>query len=162
MICQYKGRRDRSITPILPSSPPANLGSLENRPVHPQNLSLLLCNARSAKNKTHIIYDLLLDEEADLACFTETWLGDDSGPTWAQALPAGYCISEQVRKSGRGTRTCRVAVVYKDNLNLTRLPVRKLNHIKCVYLSLKTRDRLGILLGYQPPRCISGSLAELP
>ena len=54
-----------------------------------------------------------------------------------------------------------VAAVYKDNLNQTRLPVWELNHIECVYLSLKTRDRLGILFVYRPPCCLSDSLAEL-
>ena len=98
--CHCRERRHRYITSILPSSHPANLGNLENEPRHPQNLSLLLRNARSVKNKTNVSYDLLLDEEADLACFTETWLGDDSGPTWAQALPARCCVREQGRESG--------------------------------------------------------------
>ncbi|XP_042323609.1 uncharacterized protein LOC121930801 [Sceloporus undulatus] len=50
----------------------------------------------SAKNKSQIIYDLLTHHNADLACIRETWLGADSSVTWAQALPAGYSVNEQI------------------------------------------------------------------
>ena len=46
----------------------------------PSTLKLVLLNARSVSNKSQIIYDLILEEDADLACITEAWIGRDRGP----------------------------------------------------------------------------------
>lgn len=35
-------------------------------------LTLMLINARSIEKKSSLIYDLIMDEDIDLACFTET------------------------------------------------------------------------------------------
>ena len=37
----------------------------------PSTLKLVLLNARSVSNKSQMIYDLILEEDADLACITE-------------------------------------------------------------------------------------------
>ncbi|KAF7254360.1 Dynein heavy chain 6, axonemal [Varanus komodoensis] len=49
-----------------------------------------------AHNKIALVYSLVKDEWIDLACLTETWLGEDSCSVWAQALPPGYCAVDQV------------------------------------------------------------------
>ena len=41
----------------------------------PSTLKLVLLNARFVSNKFQIIYDLILEEDADLECITETWMG---------------------------------------------------------------------------------------
>ncbi|XP_053165200.1 uncharacterized protein LOC128350700 isoform X2 [Hemicordylus capensis] len=96
---------------------------LESNATHPQNLTLLLCNSRLVQNKSEVVHDLIMDEGADLLCIMETWLGEASGLVWSQLLPEGYSVVGQVRGCGRGGR---VAVVYKNTIFLTRIPVRDL------------------------------------
>ena len=50
-----------------------------SQPSQPSTLKLVLLNARSVSNKTQLIHDLILEEDADLACITETWIGREGG-----------------------------------------------------------------------------------
>ena len=43
----------------------------------PSTLTLVLLNARSVSHKTQVIYDLILEEDADLACITKTLIGGE-------------------------------------------------------------------------------------
>ena len=45
----------------------------------PSSHTVLLMNARSVQNKTALTDDVILDEGADLACITETWVGEEGG-----------------------------------------------------------------------------------
>ena len=62
----------------------------------------MLLNARSAPNKAQVIHDLILEEDADLACITETWIGGEGGPPLALICPPGYAVQHQGRLEGRG------------------------------------------------------------
>lgn len=61
-------------------------------------LKLLLINARSIKNMIILIHDLILDEDVDLACISETWVGaeDDVALCFMSSPP-------QPQVSGYGT-----------------------------------------------------------
>ena len=67
----------------------------------PSTLRLVLLNARSVSNKTQLIYDLILDENADLACITETWIGREGGPP-SSHLPARLCCPTPGQTRGTG------------------------------------------------------------
>ena len=56
---------------------PQYRGSQTSRP---STLHLVLLNARSVFNKAQVIHDLILEEDADLACITEIWIDGEGGP----------------------------------------------------------------------------------
>ena len=58
----------------------------------PSTLKLMLLNARSVSNKSQIIQDLILEEDADLACITETWMGGEGGVPLTLACRPGYAV----------------------------------------------------------------------
>ena len=64
---------------------------------HTSTLKLVLLNARSVSNKSKLIYNLILEEDADLASITETWLGSDGGIPLSLACPPGYAVQHQGR-----------------------------------------------------------------
>ena len=68
----------------------------------PSTLSLMLLNARSALNKVQLIRDLILDEIADLACITETWVGAEAGVALSLICPTRYSVQQQGKLEGRG------------------------------------------------------------
>ena len=68
----------------------------------PSTLRLVLLNARSVSNKAQVIQDLILEEDTDLACITETWIGGEGGPPLALICPPGYAVQHQGRLEGRG------------------------------------------------------------
>ena len=120
---------------------------------------VLLVNARSAKNKTTLIRDLILNEGADLACIAETWVGEEGGVPVSQLCSLGYLVQHQGSPEGqRGG----MAIVYKDSFHFSRLPVPLGNGLEGLCCVLGLRDRLGILLVYCPPCCLpTVSLSEL-
>ncbi|KAF7247270.1 Netrin receptor UNC5B [Varanus komodoensis] len=124
----------------------------------PSGLTVLLCNARSANNKSALIHDLIVDEGADLACITETWAGEGGDVALSQLCPPGYMVQHCSRPEGRGGG---VALVYRASITLTGLPVPSRPGLECLYLVLGDRDRLGILLVYRAPFCPTVSLPEL-
>ena len=68
----------------------------------PSTLTLVLLNARSIANKPQVIHDLILEENADLACITETWISGEGSPPLALVCPSGYAVQHQGRLEGRG------------------------------------------------------------
>ena len=68
----------------------------------------MLMNARLVQNKTALIHDVILDEGADLACITETWVGEEGGVPLSQLCPPGYSVQHQCRSEGQGGRVASV------------------------------------------------------
>ncbi|XP_061463050.1 uncharacterized protein LOC133375459 [Rhineura floridana] len=99
-----------------------------------------------------------MDEAADLACITETWVVEQGGVSLSQLCPPGYLVQHHGRSEGRGGG---VAVVYKSSISLTKHHVHAITGLECLHLVLGQRDRLGILLVYRPPCCPMASLTEL-
>ncbi|KAF7252108.1 putative uncharacterized transposon-derived protein F52C9.6, partial [Varanus komodoensis] len=158
LTCPHRRRRDRWLTPVPTSGFAASQkvpGSLVSRP---SGLTVLLFNARSANNKSALIHDLIVDEGADLACITETWVGKGGDVALSQLCPPGYMVQHCSRPEGRGGG---VALVYRASFTLTGLPVPSRPGLECLYLVLGDRDRLGILLVYRAPFCPTVSLPEL-
>ncbi|KAF7246590.1 Craniofacial development protein 2 [Varanus komodoensis] len=63
----------------------------------PSGLTVLLLNARSVHNKTSLIHDLIVDEGADLACITETWIGEGGDVALSQLRPPRASCSLETR-----------------------------------------------------------------
>ncbi|GFS01224.1 reverse transcriptase-like protein [Elysia marginata] len=77
-------------------------------------LKIGLLNTRSCRNKTYEIQDIILEEELDILCLTETWLseaGDEN--IIADLTPPGFSTRSFTRTVRRGGG---VAFVYRSNL----------------------------------------------
>lgn len=59
------------------------------------DLKLLPLNAKSVINKTHIIWDLILDEDADLVYYMETWFDEAVGVNLSQLCLPGFMILQK-------------------------------------------------------------------
>lgn len=82
---------------------------------HP-GLGIVLINARAIKKKTLFIHALLLDGKFDMACLTETWMGEEDDVNLALICQPVFRVWHLRQRVGQGG--C-VAVVYRDNSVLT-------------------------------------------
>lgn len=71
------GEEELGICMLYPLLTQRILGSHTDSPSGPK---LLLVNARSVKNKTMFIHDLILNERANLACITKRWVEELFSP----------------------------------------------------------------------------------
>ena len=81
-------------------------------------ISLISLNARSVKNKSTSICDLMLSNDANILALTETWLGISvDKPVISEITPNGYSIHQIARngKTGGG-----IAVIHKSNIEVKR------------------------------------------
>lgn len=79
----------RHVQPIPPSTHLDNPGS---HSVFPFCLKMMLINARSVNKKTHLIDDLIVHEDIDQTCITETWLGSGDDANLSLHCPPGFRI----------------------------------------------------------------------
>ena len=93
---------NRCLTAVHCSETVTNPHYRGSQPSQPSTLTLVLLNARSVSNKTQVIHDLILEEDADLACITETWINGEGGPPLALICPPGYAVQHQGRLEGWG------------------------------------------------------------
>lgn len=100
----------------------------------PSLLILMLINARSTK-KTWIAFinDLILDEEVDLVCITETWAGTEKGVALSQVLAFAMAIGE-----GGG-----IALINQTDIPLTMKPVQQQLGLEHLHFFLGDLDRWG-------------------
>uniref|UniRef100_A0A2D4LBZ5 Endonuclease/exonuclease/phosphatase domain-containing protein n=1 Tax=Micrurus spixii TaxID=129469 RepID=A0A2D4LBZ5_9SAUR len=91
----FRGTRTCCIKAITCSSPLDSSPMPGDGVAQGPGLRLLLLNARSFVNKAPLVWDLILDEEADLTCITETWLGQDGGVPLSEMCPDGFQIMHQ-------------------------------------------------------------------
>ncbi|XP_053148482.1 uncharacterized protein LOC128343440 [Hemicordylus capensis] len=154
----HREKWSRQLRPVhfSSSSPnPETSGSSENTP---SRIRMLLLNAKSVNAKTSLIHNLIVDERADLVCVTETWVDELGGVGLSQLCPPGFLSVQQPRLASQGGG---VAVIYRETLPISRCLVRQSQNFECLSLRVGLPDRLGILLVYRPPLCISVSLPEL-
>ena len=93
-------REVRYLTSIPTSSPTSNQMVSGDHISKPLSHTVLLMNARSVQNKTALIHDVILDEGADLACITETWVGEEGGVPLSQLCLPGYSVQHQCHSEG--------------------------------------------------------------
>ncbi|CAG2255723.1 unnamed protein product [Mytilus edulis] len=81
-------------------------------------ISLISLNARSVKNKSTSICDLMLSNDADILALTETWLGTSiDKQVISEITPNEYSIHQISRKGKTGGG---VAVIHKSNIEIKR------------------------------------------
>ena len=77
-------------------------------------------NSRSLRNKTTQVLELLLEQNTDVCCLSETWLRDNDGAIANEIQERGFKMFHNPRK-GRGGGT---AVLCKSELKFTKQHTR--------------------------------------
>ena len=91
-------------------------------------------NCRSIRSKTTKLLTHLSETNIDIALFQETWLKKSDGAIIAEIKEYGYktMMFSRPRKNWGGG----VAIVYKSNLNIDRVPnkikYKSFEHIECI------------------------------
>lgn len=114
-------------------------------------LTLGYCNARSVKNKTQEINDLICDNKLDILCITETWMtGSPLDDLICNELtPPGYKIVHVPREQGRGGG---VAVIYRSSLKCQSQSKHRPASFEALELLLSTKsDCIRLCVIYRPP-----------
>ena len=116
------------------------------------NISFGYVNARSVKNKTYAICDLVFDKKYDVFLITETWLselGDEV--SIKQLTPPGYSFIHCPREGGGSGG---VGLLYRSCLNLTQVRnevnYQSFEHI-CIRVTL-SKETIFVACIYRPPR----------
>lgn len=103
-------------------------------------------NARSIVNKSEELESVAAAYKPHIMIISETWLHHDIGD--AEVTPPGYSIF----RSDRDTRGGGVAILFKDSLQLSRLP--NIEGIECVIAKVILKE-VSFIVGafYHPPNC---------
>ena len=116
------------------------------------NLKVLYLNARSCKNKTIEINDLIVESNADVIFISETWLKDKDNITVTALLPNNFDIVYRNRKFREGGG---VAIIYRNCLKV--LPSAYISNdfssFESCYLKVQTPDSKVCFFSciYRPP-----------
>ena len=86
-----------------------------NMDLRPNQISLLLVNARSIINKTVPFQQYITEKDTDISIITETWIKMVHDPnTIKEILPLGYKICSHPRRTNR--KGGGLVLVYKDSI----------------------------------------------
>ena len=87
--------------------------------VNPNNgLTGFTLNARSVRNKTADIFDVICESKADLIAITETWFTKNDSAVKVELCPIGYKIVDHPRTGRTGGGT---ALIFRDTLNVKKV-----------------------------------------
>ena len=112
------------------------------------NLTFIYLNARSCRNKTLEINDLILEKNADLLFISETWLSKDDSVFTNEMLPNGYDILSHPRLSRSGGG---VAIIYRASLKVITIPISSCSTFEaCCLKSVTLSNSLVLLHIYRP------------
>ena len=81
-------------------------------------LSMLLLNARSARNKTTSICEHILDNNSDMVAVTETWFNELDAASINDLTPPNFSFIGADRDGRKGGG---VALLHKDNIKMSRV-----------------------------------------
>ena len=99
------------------------------------NLTFIYLNARSCRNKTLEINDLILKKNADLLFISETWLSKDESVFTNEMLPNSYDILSQPRLSRSGGA---VAIIYRASLKVITISISSCSTFEACCLKIVT------------------------
>ena len=90
----------------------------QSQPSYKDPLKFSVLNARSVKNKSTVICELITDVSCDCLALTETWLrtGDDESVIKSELCPSGYSLKHLPRPDNSGFGG--IALVFKDSLKV--------------------------------------------
>ena len=117
-----------------------------------------LFNTQSLTNKSGLIHDHILDKRIDIMCLSETWHRPEVYLALNEACPPGYIYHEKARSTGRGGG---LAILHRDDLELTPLPLPKFSSFECLAAKCNPPRAMTILVIYRPPKPNPAFVPEL-
>ena len=153
LIEPRRGVNDRNLIHIAPCN---DTDQIKLR----HGLSISTINARSVKNKDHLLSDEFTRNNSDCIIITETWLGKDDDEWVKQS-----CLTSNgygIERRDRGTRGGGIALLYKNQLSVTKQNDRVNDAYENGLWTIKTRNKeVTILAIYRPPTSSTGkSISE--
>ena len=126
----------------------SNLVSVEtNRTDFSSKLGLV--NARSVRNKTGKIVDILTGNKLDILVVTETWLSDNDDHIVSEITPDDYICLRKDRTTGRGGG---IAVLCKKAMDPKQLSSNEFQSFEYDILRFHTKSEyLRLIVVYRPP-----------
>ena len=112
---------------------------------------ILFCsmNARSIRNKTSDIFELICDNKPDLITITETWLTTMDSAIKAEVCPDGYKILDHPRTGRRGGGT---ALLYSDSFRVRKADAgQKSSYEFSEWLVKSSSHTVRVVIIYRPP-----------
>ena len=114
-------------------------------------MNLCLLNARSFNKKEQRLKDYIVDNDIDLAAFTETWLkpeDEENKMTIGDLCPTGYKFFHEakVNKKGGG-----VGLLHKNIFNLQSQKTIKFSSFEHIELFLTSPSSIRLVIIYRPP-----------
>lgn len=119
------------------------------------NLSVHTWNARSIGNKTDILLDYVIENDADIMFLNETWLADNDSVVIGELTPPGYDFINVPRGSSNHGG---LGILFKKSLKLSVLPTgfqtATFEHV-CISNNSKSIQFVAI---YRPPPSVDNGL----
>ena len=125
----------------------------------PSTAKIELFNLQTLKEKSTLINAHILEKKLDIMCLVETWHQPGVFSSLNKACPPGYKYLERARSSGG--KGGGLAVLYRNDLDLSPLPLPTLSSFECLGFKCKPPSSLTAFLIYRPPKPNSLFIPEL-
>ena len=114
------------------------------------HLKVSFLNAQSARNKTVILRDFVVESNSDIVFITETWFSTVADSVLIEELtPPGFCIHSISRLTGKGGGLC---VIIRSSITSSCSALRSYKSFEACELQMSTTDDAAtFILLYRPP-----------
>ncbi len=112
-------------------------------------------NAQSVRSKENQIKQYILDHDLDIFIILESWLNEDELPSTRDVLPSidSYKLHQLPRPDRKKSSGGGMLCIYKENIEISKLPTIKMKLLEIMDLKLESKDRtIRIVSVYRPPR----------
>ena len=122
-------------------------------------INFTIFNARSVRNKTTCIQDLVIEKHYDILGLTETWLNEkDESDITSSLTPNGYKFYHKPRcgKHGGG-----VGVLIRSNIKVKQVQCKKYNTFEHMEIILGFHSKsVRLVVLYKPPTSSSNTISD--